>query len=305
MKKSTWNRSRRHMTFAAFGIFIVSLFFTASPADAARCSADANGNWSCSYQERDNLYICGIFPYPRHVRWQVPEGTPPAGGWPVAFFYNGTTSTGTNPFQGNVTDEFGQVFSPQILHELLDDPNGTGKKYAVFAPEPPASAVLLQFWHTNSVFPYSASCDASFLPDIFNEITGGSYGSASQYNMSKRYAYGISSGGYNTSRMAVTFNSGSANGNTWKALAIISASYATCTGPACTYIPTLPSNHPPTKFWHGTGDYTVPLITAELYHNALISAGKTSVMHIHNGGHELNATQLGASGVKAWFDAYN
>ena len=166
-------------------------------------------------------------------------------------------------------------------------------------PEPPNTMILTKFWHTNVIVPYSVSCDYSFFNDYFGEITGGSYGAASQYNMSKRYAYGISSGGYNTSRMAVTFNGSSV----WKALAVLSASYATCAGPICS-VPTLPSNHPPTKFWHGTADFIVPIGTMYPYRDKLLSMGKVAETTIHSGGHELNTTMIGSTGIKAFFDRF-
>ncbi len=284
----------------------------ASPAEAARCTKDAAGLWSCTHKTRVNWYFCNGIPMGRNVRWEVPEGTAPSGGWPVAFFYNGTTPADTNPFIPNLLLGFGAHYSPQIMHELLDDPAGTGKKYAVVALEPPQGGVIVEFWNTNSVFPYSASCDYDLFPDFFAEIKSGNYGSG--LNMNKRYAYGISSGGYNTSRMAVTFNAAPewwqsakewGNQNTWKALAVISASYATCTGPACTFIPALPTNHPATKFWHGTLDIIVPKFTAELYYNALAAAGIPAFFHTHGGGHELNATMIGSTGVKAFFDSRN
>jgi predicted esterase len=134
---------------------------------------------------------------------------------------------------------------------------------------------------------------------LFGEVSGGSYGSASQYNMSKRYAFGISSGGYNSSRMAVTFN-GSSN---FKALGVVSASYATCSGSICS-VPTLPSNHPPTKFWHGTADTTVPISTMRTYYNKLVSQGIPTAKVEHSYGHQFTADDLGSTGVKAWFDAH-
>lgn len=275
-----------------------------APAHAARCSADANGNWSCSHQKRYNFYFCNGVPVPRAVRWQVPEGTPPSGGWPVAFYFAGTQlSDLSHAFARNVGDSFGRVYEPQIIHELLDDPYGSGKKYAVFVADPPASGGSLQFWHTNAVVPYSISCDYDFFPDFFGEIKSGSYGPASRYNMNRRYAYGISSGGYNTSRMAVTFNSGSGNTNTWKALGILAASYATCSGPLCS-VPSLPANHPPTKFWHGQNDVLVPLSTMYLYFNKLGQSGFVREKLEHGAGHEFTADSLGNSGIKAWFDKF-
>jgi hypothetical protein len=284
-------------------IAIIALSISHIPkAEAARCGHDAAGNWNCAKQERNNAYWCGVVPWSRHVRWQVPEGTPPAGGWRTAFYYQGTTPTGTDSFSGPVVsplNTFGMWYLPQTFHELLDDPTGTGKKYAVFAPEPPNSTVLVQFWHTNSVVPYSISCDYSFLNDFFGEIKSGSYGSASQYNMDRRFAYGISSGGYNSSRMAVTFNGSSV----WKALGIISASYATCSGALCA-VPSLPSNHPPTKFWHGLTDAIVPIVTMELYYAQLQHQGIQTQKVVHPYGHQLTSDNLGSTGVKAWFDAH-
>jgi len=283
---------------------ILSLFVIAGSlihipkAEAARCSADGS---NCTYKERTNWYWCGLVYTPRTVRYQVPEGTAPSGGWRTAFFYHGTSPTSINPYitYPLLLNAFGADNSPKIFRELLDNPAGTGHKYATFAPNPPATAVVGQFWHTNVVFPYSASCDNSFFNDFFAEIKNGSYGSSSQYNLSKRYAYGISSGGYNASRMAVTFNGSSV----WKALGIVSASYATCAGPLCS-VPTLPSNHPPTKFWHGTSDLIVPMFTMEKYYDKLIASGKTTAKKIHGGGHEFTGDNLGSTGIKNWFDAY-
>lgn len=273
-------------------------------AEAARCSADADDNWSCSHQHRYNYYWCGWAYVPRAVRWQVPEGTPPPGGWPVAFYYAGTQPTDfDHAFDRDQDEAFGMGYEPQIIHELLDDPYLTGKKYAVFVADPPASGGWVQAWHTNVVHPYSASCDAQFFPDFFGEIKSGNYGLASQYNMNRRYAYGASSGGFNSSRMAVTYNSGSGNANTWRALGIVAASYATCSY-SCPSIPTLPANHPPTKFWHGQNDPLVPLTTMLAYYNKLASGGFTTQKIEHPGGHEFTADTIGPSGIKAWFDLH-
>lgn len=282
-----------------FGAMVAAATLVHIPeAEAARCTVNSS-NASCTYQARNNWYWCGAVYYPRHVRWQVPEGTPPAGGWNTAFYYNGTTPTGTNPFAASAGSSFGMYYLPQIFREMLDNPGGAGKKYAVLAPEPPNSTVLLQFWHTNSVAPYSASCDYSFLNDFFGEIKGGSYGAASLYNMSRRFAFGISSGGYNASRMAVTFNGSSI----WKALGIVSASYATCAGGLCG-VPSLPSNHPPTKFWHGTSDLTVPIYTMRNYYNQLVSQRKATEKVEHSAGHQFTTHALGSSGIKSYFDRY-
>jgi poly(3-hydroxyoctanoate) depolymerase len=305
------NLIRRARTVLATGLGSVAMALTmlggatySTEAEAARCTQNASG-WSCTHNKRYNYYWCGGYYIPRTVRWQVPEGTPPAGGWPVAFYYAGTQPTDFNhAFDRDYGEAYGLEYEPQIIRELLDDPYNTGKKYAVIVADPPATSGSWQYWHTNVINPYSYSCDYQFFPDFFGEIKGGSYGAASQYNMNKRYAYGISSGGFNSSRMAVTFNSGTGNANTWKALGIVAASYATCSY-SCGTIPTLPSNHPPTKFWHGQNDGIVLLSTMYAYFNKLGSQGLTRAKLEHPGGHTFTADQLGSSGIKAWFDLYN
>lgn len=288
-------------SIAVLSLATISLGATLLPqaAEAARCSQNANG-WSCTHQKRYNYYWCGGYYIPRTVRWQVPEGTPPAGGWPVAFYYAGTQPTDfKHAFARDYGEAFGVEYEPQIIRELLDDPYNTGKKYAVFVADPPASSGSWQYWHTNVVYPYSASCDAQFFPDFFGEISGGSYGTAAQYNLNRRYAYGISSGGYNTSRMAVTYNGSSV----WKALGIVAASYATCGGASCS-VPALPANHPPTKFWHGQSDSIVPIATMRTYHTKLVQGGWATQKVEHGGSHEFTADALGNSGIKNWFDRY-
>ena len=271
---------------------------TPSRVEAARCSVDGGGNASCSYFKRFNTYSCNGVLVNRPVRWQVPEGSAPAGGWPVAFYYAGTQLTDTdNAFIHRMSQPYGQGYVPHIIRELLDAPNG-GRKYAVIVADPPASSGSYQYWHTNTISPYSASCDYDFFPDFFGEIAGGSYGAASQYNLNQRYAFGLSSGGFNSSRMAVTFNGSSV----WKALGIVAASYATCSS-SCS-VPTLPSNHPPTKFWHGQNDGIVPLSTMYTYYNKLGSQGLVRSKLEHPGGHTFTVDSLGASGIKNWFDRY-
>jgi len=278
-----------------------------SPAHADRCKANAEGRYTCTYQEIKHPFVansgkgCNGKATTRNVRWQVPEGTPPAEGWPVVFYYNGTVlfnSPATKPFTSTSTS-FGAHFAEEGLHEFLDDPRGTGRKYAVFAPEAPGGN-FIQAWDTNGSGDYASKDDYCFLPSLFNGVSSGVYGAASQYNMGKRFALGISSGGYNTSRMAVTFNADSQ----WSALVIVSGSYATCLGPFCKLPDTLPANHPPTKFYHGTKDLIVGISTMRPYFERLKSEGFTTEKVEHGGGHAFSKETLGEGGVKAWFDRF-
>jgi len=105
----------------------------------------------------------------------------------------------------------------------------------------------------------------------------------------RKFATGISSGGYMTSRMAVSyagsfifsflffkkkknshFNSLLLNIllGEFLSLAVAAGSYATCAGPLCV-VPNLPLNHPPTLFLHGGLDPIVPQFTMETYADKL------------------------------------
>lgn len=291
---------------ALFSVTVALLAPTAAHAD--RCTKDAQGVLTCTHNQRTNwapgatVFGCNGFPQNRVVRWQVPEGVPPPGGWPVAFFYNGTNIAGSplSDVFASTTAGFGYDFLRQTLHELLDDPGKTGVKYAVIAPESPTLLGGIQYWDTNGSGNYAQKDDACFLPDLFAEVTSGSYGNSAQFNMNRRYAFGFSSGGYNTSRMAVTFNANS----TWRALAIVSASYATCLGPRCTIPSSLPANHPPTKFYQGTEDQIVPIGTVRPYFNLLAASGRPVEKVEHPGAHGFPAAVAGPTGIKAWFDRY-
>jgi predicted esterase len=292
---------------SVLALALMAGLMAAGTAQAARCQTNADGRWICSYQERNQTFAgnglfggCTGAQKTRNVRWQVPEGTPPAGGWPVVFFFQGTVPANDSTRAFAITSTaFGAVYFQASLHELLDDPQNTGKKYAVIAPDAPVHFGM-RFWDTNQIGNYAAKEDACFFPDLFKEMASGAYGTADQYNMNRRFAYGISSGGYNTSRMAVSFNQGSP----WAALAIVSASYATCAGPLCSIPRTLPANHPPTKFYHGTSDPIVPIGTMRPYFDKLSSQGIPAEKVEHSGGHEFTADVLGDTGIKAWFDRF-
>ena len=84
--------------------------------------------------------------------------------------------------------------------------------------------------------------------DAFSAASTAAFG---PINTTRLYAMGISSGGFMTSRMAVSYP------GKFRALADHSGSYATCSD-TCTVPTPLPSNHPPTLFLHGDTDAIVP-----------------------------------------------
>lgn len=187
--------------------------------------------------------------FQREILWQVPEGKAPRKGWPVVILSQG--SWFPIEFSRPKNLPFGGFNEVRVIRELLD--NG----YAVVAPR----ATLNVGWITNLPHPkYTLTSDYTVLKRTLEMITDGSFGPLDTKNI---FATGISSGGYNTSRLAITFP------GVFRALVIQSASYATCLGPACIIPENFSSAHPPTRFLHGALDIAVPVITAENFHRIL------------------------------------
>jgi poly(3-hydroxybutyrate) depolymerase len=225
----------------------------------------------------------------RDVIWQVPLGTPPAQGWRVVLLFQGSFYGPPLMFDASDSSPHGGYHLASTVKELLD------AGYAVLAPEAHVEGGL--FWDTN-VPPWSidwtSSPDHAFMLSIFAAISSGKFG---PLDASRMYATGISSGGYMTSRMAVSYP------GKFRALAVHSASYAKCSGPLCVVPDTLPSDHPPTLFLHGQVDLIVPISTMKPYNARLVDDGKeTRVVVGPKAGHEWLAE--GPHEVVAWFDAH-
>jgi poly(3-hydroxybutyrate) depolymerase len=223
----------------------------------------------------------------RTVTYEVPLGTPPAAGWPVVVYYQGSFVPGSRAFTASTADSLGQYELTRTVKALLDG------GYAVIAPN--ARGDGSQYWQTN-VPPYAtqwAGCeDDVFVKQLLDAMAGPMLG---PLDASRRYAMGISSGGFMTSRMAVSY------AGTFRALAIASASYATCSN-TCN-VPALPADHPPTLFLHGETDPLVPVSTMEPYRDALVAAGHdASTVVIAGAGHEWLADAVTA--IPAWFDTH-
>lgn len=220
----------------------------------------------------------------RTVTYEVPLGDAPATGWPVVIFYQGSFVAGSHAFSATMGERFGQYQLVSTVKALLDG------GYAVIAPNAQNDGAL--YWQTN-IPPYAtnwAGCaDDMVVRDLLAAIDSGTFG---HIDDARRYAMGISSGGFMTSRMAVSY------AGTFRALAIASASYATC-GQTCT-VPSLPADHPPTLFLHGQTDDIVPVSTMYPYRDALGSKAMSIVDP--SAGHEWLAQAISA--VPQWFDAH-
>jgi len=223
----------------------------------------------------------------RTVTYEVPTGTPPAAGWPLVVFYQGSFVPGSHAFAATTADAFGAYQLTSTIKALLD------RGYAVVAPDAQSNGTL--YWQSN-VPPYATSwagcADDVFVKQLLTATTDGTF---APLDPARRYAMGISSGGFMTSRMAVSY------AGTFRALAVASGSYATC-GTTCT-VPALPTDHPPTLFLHGDQDHTVPMSSMTPYRDKLTADGFAVQTVIHAGaGHEW--LPEGKTAVPDWFDAH-
>jgi hypothetical protein len=243
------------------------------------------GKISCSSQ---STWVASGALTARKVIYQVPAGTPPASGWPVVFIYQGSFFALDN-FVYYSNAWAGKLYNEgKTIKTLLDN------SYAVIAPSAPADL----FWQTNipglSGALYETTTDFTFITHLLEGVRQGRFG---PLNSQRQYATGISSGGYNTSRMAVSFP------GQFKALAIQSGSYATCSGPLCVVPEVLPADHPPTAFMHGFIDSIVPWWSMDLYYDRLLHQGIETTRYTEPlGNHEWFATSPAI--ILAWFNAH-
>jgi dienelactone hydrolase len=249
---------------------------------ASRCTASP-AEVSCSHRQ---LSRTG-WVVDRTVYFELPLGVPPPTGWPVALFFQGSFYSGERAFHGSAGDVHGQYQLALTVKALLD------RGYAVLAPE--ALVAGTTAWQTN-VPPWdllwSSSSDDAFMQNILQAISDGGFG---PLDPARKYAMGISSGGFMTSRMAVSY------AGQFRALAIHSASYATCSA-VCSVPTPLPADHPPTLFLHGGADSIVPIDTMVPYRDALAREGHTVDSVIRpEAGHEW--LPEGPSRIPSWFDA--
>ncbi|WP_439653239.1 extracellular medium-chain-length polyhydroxyalkanoate depolymerase [Pseudomaricurvus albidus] len=265
------------------------MFFVSQGWADSRCSERSKtflvpGEITCSYR---SLTLPSGALTSREVKYELPLGQPPAGGWPVAIVYQG--SLFPVEFSRTTSAPFGGFYELKTIKKLLD--NG----YAVLAPRAPAELA----WLTNAATVvsdnlYHTTTDYTFLTNVLQAIKDGTFG---PLNPDRQYATGISSGGYNSSRMAVSFP------GEFKALVIHSGSYAECLGPVCVVPLQLPDDHPPTYFIHGLVDTIVPWSTMDSYYDRLRWEGVTSDRHTNTlGGHEWFPES--ANLVLNWFERF-
>lgn len=225
----------------------------------------------------------------RAVHYQVPLGAAPAAGFPVVVAFQGTSLPSELTWAGTTTDAYGLYYQALTVARLLD------AGYAVITPD--AAGAGTTYWDTN-IPPYATAWttapDHQVMLSLFAAIDAGDFGAL---DGTRLYAMGFSSGGYMTSRMAVSY------AGRFRALAIVSGSYATCGGSVCLVPATLPADHPPTLFLHGALDTFVPLTTMQAYESRLHDQGvATRVVTEAAAGHQWIAAA--PDEVAPWFATY-
>ena len=137
---------------------------------------------------------------------------------------------------------------------------------------------------------WSIAPDAELMSQLLQSLDDGQPASIDTHRL---YATGLSSGGYMTSRMAISY------AGKFRALAVHSASYAKCSV-VCS-VPELPSDHPPTLLLHGEKDIIIPLSTMRAYEQQLKDQGLTVDTEVNaEAGHEW--LEAAVTRVPQWFD---
>ena len=223
----------------------------------------------------------------RQVVWQIPNGNPPAEGWPVVLLFHGSIFGAETSFSGDEGEAFSPYNGAMNVKALLDS------GYAIIAPQGDG---LAGAWDTNFP-PYSTSWtlsnDHALMVELFEAADAGEFGAL---DASRWYAMGISSGGYMTSRVAIEYP------GRFAAIAINAGSYMTCTNVLC-LVPEQDSGHPPTLFLHGQLDPAVPVATMKSYDRKLNEAGvETKVIIDPDVFHAWLAE--GQVEIPRWFDTH-
>lgn len=226
----------------------------------------------------------------RKVHFSLPQGEAPADGWPTAVFFQGSLFSAELSFHGRQGDPLGQFELAKTVDALLQ------AGFAVIAPEVIAGGAT--FWQTNvppSSVVWEGSSDDKLMQSFFDAIDDDD-GPFGPLDSERLYATGISSGGFMTSRMAVSYP------GRFKALAVHSGGYAWCSA-ICVLPSSMPASHPPTLFAHGLNDLVVTPGIMTMYRNALEADGvDVDAVIDNNAAHEWIG--LAVEAIPAWFAAH-
>ncbi len=231
---------------------------------------------NCTYDSDRGVRTCPFETFgvttswgPRIVHVATPRGPAPPNGFPAVVYFQGSYFPGDGAFTATDGSVFGQESLTQTVESLLN------QGFVVVAPD----AILGAFWQTNippDAFFWGGTADDTFMLALIEDLETNRFAAIDDNRL---FAMGISSGGFMTSRIAVSYP------GVFRALAIHSGSYAIC-GAVCV-VPDLPADHPPTLFVHGGADVVVFPAIMEVYRDQLVDDGiTTATVFVPDGGHE-------------------
>ncbi len=208
----------------------------------------------------------------RKIRVLTPKSPRPENGHPVVLLSHGFK------FPHKITRSkdapYGGYHEARLIHGLVE------KGYAVVLME----AEFDWAWFSNGIAArhlYYLTSDYHYLKETINWINKGKL---KDIDRDTKFAIGISSGGYNTSRLANQFP------HEFQAVGIHSSGYMKNIGnvPLFNNLGKINPNHPPVLFMNGVNDDTVPLMPTMAYFKKLKEQRTDATMALFDGGHEWN-----------------
>jgi dienelactone hydrolase len=171
-------------------------------------------------------------------------------------------------FYGKTDAPLGQIHQAELTKALLD------AGVAVIAPEAAANGHM--FWYTNQPgwsALYHLSPDYKLFQNLFQAIDEGRFGPLRKDRIA---AAGMSSGGFNSSRLALEFP------ERVRSIIVLSGGYAK--HPSInTFIPDLPQDHAATLVIHGEKDHVVDSSIPKAFSDKLVEQGIESELYIAPG----------------------
>lgn len=241
------------------------------PVAGSPCELDG-ARLRCTHRTFE-VPVAQPIPLNRIVHVGVPRGVAPTAGWPVVLLFQGSLYSAQLTWSAVPSDPVGAYWQTATVQSLLE------AGFAVVTPE--VRLFGTSYWDTNVpqwAAMWGNAPDHHLMVTLLDAVGRGAFG---PLDGARLYAGGISSGGYMTSRMALSYP------GRFRALAVVAASWATCGGPLCVLPATLPAGHPPTLFLHGERDAVVPIATMREYEARLQAQGvATRVVTSATAGHE-------------------
>jgi len=261
--------------------------FASVVAQSSRCTGSNTTLIACSHQSL-------VLPNSnRTVFFQTPLGTPPRNGFPLAVFFQGSFASPQFGWSVAAIVPLNGIQQADTFRALLD------AGFAVLAP----TAIRGLFWQTNlppyNIFPnqWVNSDDYAMIVELLDAANSPARRFGAPLDVSNAFAFGVSSGGYQSSRVAVDMSS------RFRAVVVSNGAYMTCAGGLCLTPKTVPANHSPTRFLYGGNDTLVPAQTTVDYYNALVRSNvSTDVVVCATCAHEWIPGS--ATAVVSWFQRF-